>query len=104
MVLPLIPIAIGALAIGGIGGLLFGSKPGEVKQEIEQKAGSAYTFQIQYPDYNTVSNSPFGKAGSEKKQDAAITTEMDAAQGTPTNWVPIALIVGGAFVISKMVD
>jgi hypothetical protein len=118
MVLPLIPIAVGAAGLG-LGGLLSNLLSGSKKAATVGATTTtyhpyafyqpSYAKQIQYPDYNIIMESPMSRIDSTKKQTmtqepsiAAPITPTAGAAGTPfdaSSLLPI-VVVGGAVYIA----
>lgn len=95
----------------GIGGTLLGTIFGsETKKESSvyhapyetYAPTTSRTYNVQYPDYNVVMNSPFSSAGSKKEQSAATTqtpTVSPVGGSVPgTNWALIAGIAAAGLV------
>jgi len=105
------PILAGAAA--GIGGMLLG---GETKKEAtvyhapyetySPQTTDARVWNVQYPNYQVMMNSPLASQTTKKEMSTAIdqrpeqsVAPVGGSQTTGTNMTTIALIAGGALVL-----
>ena len=116
MVLPLIPLALTGLA-GVAGGSLASSalsKKGSSTTTTTYHPYSTYapsqanSYNIQYPSYQVQIDSPLASQTTKKEQTAKSTAEstpsISADSGTDLSMLlPIAAILGGAYVLKELV-
>ena len=117
MVLPLIPIIVGAFAgmtaekgldsiFGGSGTTKKDTKiGGEYHAAYEQYAPvQSYAPQIQYPDYQIMIDSPLSKQTLSKKQESSPELSGGAASGLDIPIIPLAVLGVAGLVVYGVVS
>lgn len=107
------PILAGAAA--GIAGTFLGSATKKETSIVQHAPYETYaptdarSFQIQYPDYNVVVNSPLSSAGSKKEMSSQqelrpSIAPQNAPSTTGTDMTTIALIVAAGLIVYGVVS